>query len=387
MKPLPFVWPHALLFWAVELWAFWPEFGIIRRARRSAGAKDAKSLQVILLGTWIAFIGAFSLAWVPALQFRDHRVGLFLVGVAVMITGSLLRRHCWRMLGSAFTGDVRASADQEIITRGAYAILRHPSYTAGILVNTGVGIALGSWASAAIMAVVTFAVYLYRIIVEERALLAAIGEPYRQSSGIPVTSTFVRLPSGAMLRLENRHTGEILELRRRKQHGEVILELRGTLPAHQEGPPLHIHHVEDEEGVVTAGTLSVEVGGQRIDAGPGLTVRLPRGVPHRWWNQGEQPLAFEGRTRPAVDLDRYLQAVFEVMNAGAPNRPPLVYLAHVALRHRRTQTVLIMAPLIQAILFRATIVLGTLLGRYRGTDWPGCPARCTGAPEVAGENA
>jgi hypothetical protein len=35
---------------------------------------------------------------------------------------------------------------------------------------------------------------------------------------------------------------------------------------------------------------------------------------------------------------------------------------------------------VQAVLFRTVVVLGTLLGRYRGTDWPGCPARCPGAP-------
>ena len=180
MRPLPFVWPYAPLFWAAYLWAFWPEFGIIRRARGAAGTKDAKSLQVILFGQGIASVAAFSLAWVPALQFPGHRAGVFAVGVAVLISGSLLRRHCWRMLGSSFTGDVRASADQKIITRGAYAILRHPSYTGGILLNTGVGIALGSWASAGILAVANFAAYSYRIAVEERALLVAIGEPYRQ---------------------------------------------------------------------------------------------------------------------------------------------------------------------------------------------------------------
>jgi mannose-6-phosphate isomerase-like protein (cupin superfamily) len=188
------------------------------------------------------------------------------------------------------------------------------------------------------------------------------------------------------LRLENRHTGEVLELRRQIQNGQPILELRGTLPARQEGPPLHVHHVEDEEGMVTAGILSVDVGGQRIDAGPGQTVRLPRGVPHRWWNEGEAPLAFEGRSGPGVDLDRYLQAVFEVMNAGRPNRPPLFYLAHVALRHRPTQSVLIMPLPVQAVLFRALVVVGTLLGRYRGIEWPGCPARCTGAPDVVHAN-
>jgi protein-S-isoprenylcysteine O-methyltransferase Ste14 len=180
MKPLPFVWPFSPLFWAAVLWAFWPEFAIIRRARRAKGTQDAKSLQVIMLGQGIASVLAFPLAWVPAFQFQAHRVAVFAVGVTVVILGALLRRHCWRMLGGSFTGDVRASADQVVVMRGAYAILRHPSYTAGILLNTGIGIALGSWASAGIQAVASFAAYSYRIGVEERALLATIGEPYRQ---------------------------------------------------------------------------------------------------------------------------------------------------------------------------------------------------------------
>jgi protein-S-isoprenylcysteine O-methyltransferase Ste14 len=180
MRPLPFVWPYAAVFWVASLWAFGPEVGIIRRARSAAGTKDAKSLQVILFGQGIASVAAFPLAWVPAFQFRGHRADVFALGVAVLISGALLRRHCWRMLGSSFTGEVRASADQQVVTRGAYAILRHPSYTAGILLNTGVGIALGSWASAGILALTTFAAYSYRIAVEERALLVAIGEPYRQ---------------------------------------------------------------------------------------------------------------------------------------------------------------------------------------------------------------
>jgi quercetin dioxygenase-like cupin family protein len=190
------------------------------------------------------------------------------------------------------------------------------------------------------------------------------------------------VPTTAHLRLENRHTGEVLILRRLRRDGEPILELRGSLPPHREGPPRHIHHLEDEDALVTAGILSVEVGGQRIDARPGQSARLPRGVPHRWWNQGEDPLEFEGFARPIADLDRYLQAVFEIINAGAPNRPPLFYLAHVALRHRHTQVALVMPQPLQAVLFRVMVAVGTLLGRYRGTEWPGCPERCTGAPEV-----
>jgi quercetin dioxygenase-like cupin family protein len=189
------------------------------------------------------------------------------------------------------------------------------------------------------------------------------------------------------LRLVNKHTGEVLELLRKCDGGQLILELRGTLPPHQQGPPLHIHHFEDEDGIVTAGTLSAIVGGRTITAGPGESVSLPRGVPHRWWNDGDTQLAFHGTVRPLADLDRYLQAIFEVVNAGPSGRPPLFYMAHLVLRHGRTQTVLLMPPTVQAMLFRGVLALGTLLGRYRGRDWPGCPERCTGAPTAFNQKA
>ena len=180
MRPLPYVWPFALLFWVAFAWAYFPEFAIVRKAQRDQGAKDSKSLQVIMAGQGIAFFLAFPLAWVPALQFSlAHRVTWFFIGVVTMFAGSLIRRHCFRMLGTSFTGDVRAHSGQEVIQRGLYRFVRHPSYTGGILLNTGVGIALGSWLGALLLAVASFAVYTYRMSVEERALVAEIGEPYR----------------------------------------------------------------------------------------------------------------------------------------------------------------------------------------------------------------
>jgi len=188
------------------------------------------------------------------------------------------------------------------------------------------------------------------------------------------------------LRLHNRHTGEVLEMWRERRGEETVLQLRGTLPPHSQGPPLHIHYIEDEVGVVVAGVLSAEVSGQQLTFKQGETVLLPHGLPHRWWNGGDELLRFDGHILPVADLDRYLQAIFEVINAGPPNRPSLFYLAHAALQHRRTQTILVMPPAVQAVLFRAIVAVGTLLGRYRGTEWPGCPARCTGAPELVALN-
>ena len=181
MKPLAYTWPYALLFWAVFAWAFFAEFFIVHRARQNQTASDSKSLQVIMFGQAIAFAVAFPMAWARPLQFAPEcRTAAFFIGIAMMIAGGLFRRHCWRMLGTSFTGDVKARPDQLVVTRGAYKFLRHPSYTAGLILSVGVGVALGSWASALVLAVVLFAVYRYRMGVEERTLLTVIGEPYRR---------------------------------------------------------------------------------------------------------------------------------------------------------------------------------------------------------------
>ena len=184
MRPLPFVWPYWLVFWAVVIWAFSPEFRIVREARKPAArsdSPDAGSYRVIVLGGGIAGMIAFPLAWMPFLRVSAGLQPIaFILGIVAIVAGSILRRHCWRALGPSFTGDVRADRNQRIITTGAYAVVRHPSYSAGILMNIGIGLALGSWASTALLALAAFAVYSYRIAVEERTLLNVIGAPYQE---------------------------------------------------------------------------------------------------------------------------------------------------------------------------------------------------------------
>ena len=190
------------------------------------------------------------------------------------------------------------------------------------------------------------------------------------------------------LKLENRHTGEILRMRRvRNAEGQIVLAIDGSLPARAQGPPVHLHFQEREEGRVKAGTLGARVGNEKIVVPAGGTAAFPAGVIHNWWNAGEDLLELSGRVIPAVDLDRYLQALFAVLNASASGRPSIFYLAHVLWRHRRTQAAMVPPRAIQRIVFPLVLLVGRILGKYRGDRWPGSPASCTGAPEVNAANA
>jgi protein-S-isoprenylcysteine O-methyltransferase Ste14 len=182
VPPLPFTWPYVLLFFGVCMWAFIPEQKILKNAKagaKRANSPDRGSLKVIIIGGRVAMISAMATAnFVPTMMPASSRLPCFWIGIALLLAGSLLRRFCFRVLGSSFTGDVRASADQRVVDRGPYRWLRHPSYTGGLLMFGGIGLTLANWLSLVLAVAATLAIYLYRASVEEQALLAAIGEPY-----------------------------------------------------------------------------------------------------------------------------------------------------------------------------------------------------------------
>lgn len=181
MKPLAYTSPYCWLFWAVFLFAYAPEFRLIARSRPAQGEKtDRGSMTFIVLAGWVGMFGAFSVAGIRAFVITHGQKTWFVTGLVVLLCGSLLRRHCWRMLGKHFTGDVRASAEQPVIQQGAYRWVRHPSYTGGMLMYLGTGIALTNWLSVAIIALTGAAAYLYRVRVEEQALRANLGARYEE---------------------------------------------------------------------------------------------------------------------------------------------------------------------------------------------------------------
>jgi protein-S-isoprenylcysteine O-methyltransferase Ste14 len=179
MRPLAYVWPYALAFWSAFVWTFAPEMLLNRRSRRMASTQDASSLLLVVVFQVTAMAAAFGIAWIGRFGVLAQQRLWFWAGLATMVTGSLLRRHCFRMLGSSFTAVVLVTPGQQIVERGAYRWVRHPSYTAGGLVLGGLALALGNWVGLLVMLSAIVIAYGYRVRIEERALVATLGEPYR----------------------------------------------------------------------------------------------------------------------------------------------------------------------------------------------------------------
>ncbi|MFY9906571.1 MAG: isoprenylcysteine carboxylmethyltransferase family protein [Terriglobales bacterium] len=179
IQTLAYSLPYAWIFWVVFLVAYIPEFLVVARAKPAVGDKtDRGSMTVIIIASWLAFPAAFAVAPWSRVALTNHRLSWFALGLAILLAGSALRRYCFRTLGRYFTGNVKVHADQPVIEHGLYRFVRHPSYTGGMLMYLGTGLALTNWLSALILLAMGSVTYAYRVRVEEQALGSSIGQPY-----------------------------------------------------------------------------------------------------------------------------------------------------------------------------------------------------------------
>jgi protein-S-isoprenylcysteine O-methyltransferase Ste14 len=179
MMPLPYIWPVCIPFWLAYGWAYVAELRRVPGMRGSVVPEmDKGSLKVILWTIALANIGAFAFAGFLPSMAMTAVLPAYVAGILLIISGGLLRRHCFAMLGRRFTYAVNAMSDQMVVETGAYRFIRHPSYLAGLIKFAGIGLGLGNWASFALCMVLPALAYGYRISVEERALIQMIGPAY-----------------------------------------------------------------------------------------------------------------------------------------------------------------------------------------------------------------
>jgi len=105
-----------------------------------------------------------------------------LVGVGLVAAGLAVRGWALRTLGRFFTMPITLPADQEIVRRGPYRWIRHPAYTGGLLTAVGVALAVGATLGVVVTLAACLAVYVYRIGIEEAALVGRFGDGYREYS-------------------------------------------------------------------------------------------------------------------------------------------------------------------------------------------------------------
>ena len=99
-------------------------------------------LQFALMAA-IFVLGVVGPSWPDSARWWLKGVGVFLV-----LAGAFVVAKAGRALGSGFTPFPRPAEAGALVEDGPFAIVRHPVYSGGMLVFTGISLALSPWALA-----------------------------------------------------------------------------------------------------------------------------------------------------------------------------------------------------------------------------------------------
>ena len=153
--------------------------GLSRRAKSGHRSMDRSSLRVLWAAICAAVAGSLFVG--ARCRFASlHSAWLPIAGTALFVFGLFLRWRAIIQLGRFFTVDVAITEQHRLVDTGVYRWVRHPSYSGALLAFIGFGLCLCNWAALVVLMLPIVAAFLWRIHVEEQALLNALGQDYRE---------------------------------------------------------------------------------------------------------------------------------------------------------------------------------------------------------------
>ena len=123
----------------------------------------------------------------------------------------------------------------------------------------------------------------------------------------------IQVPHDSGQRLNILGNALTIRLHGRDTNGTLSVVESHDLPGG--GPPLHIHHREDETFQILEGEYEFMVGGQTVLAKPGTTLFAPGGIPHTYRYVGKTP----GRLMCVITPSGF-EGFFEEIGALSPQQ-------------------------------------------------------------------
>ncbi len=129
------------------------------------------------------------------------------------------------------------------------------------------------------------------------------------------------------LRLGNRYV-----LRGERSDGRFAL-IEHRIAPRALAAPMHTHEHEAEYSFVLAGRLGAQIGDEVVEAGPGDLVLKPPGIPHAFWNPGDEETRLLEIISPA-GFEGYFSDVAPALTR--PGGPDVQALAEIRARYGLT---------------------------------------------------
>ena len=165
---------------AVAAWLVFEFVMRIRQRRQAAGPTSADPTFLVLIACLVAaVIAAEVLGREGRLPWPGGLAWPAVAGIAMITAGIGLRAWSIASLGRFFQYQITVQPGHQVVTKGPYRYVRHPSYTGIALVLAGIALACDDvWALLAVAVLGGLGLYV-RIRAEEQQLTRALGDQYK----------------------------------------------------------------------------------------------------------------------------------------------------------------------------------------------------------------
>eukprot|EP00986_Skeletonema_menzelii_P003708 scaffold1185_cov143-Skeletonema_menzelii.AAC.2 len=147
---------------------------------------QSKAYTAAALVSWVEF--SIRIIFFP----RNNSQQMFYVGIFLVIIGQTCRTLAMVTCGESFNHYIQRDKknNHELVTKGIYSILRHPSYFGFYYWSIGTQMLLSNYVSTVVYAFAAWKFFHYRIPFEERTLRHHFGSAYDEYS----SKTIVGIP-------------------------------------------------------------------------------------------------------------------------------------------------------------------------------------------------
>lgn len=110
----------------------------------------------------------------------------------------------------------------------------------------------------------------------------------------------------------------------------VVLAFNLVLKADSAAAMAHRHTRQSERFVPSEGLIGFELAGEQRTASAGEEVNIAAGVPHRWWNAGDDAARARVELRPALDTETFFETFFGLARDGRCNHKGMPGLLQIS---------------------------------------------------------
>jgi protein-S-isoprenylcysteine O-methyltransferase Ste14 len=135
---------------------------------------------------WLIVVGMIAVFYLPPIEYllspiiMPHTDSMEVIGLLIIIFGSVLFIWARRTLGKFYSGHVSVIEGQQLVQSGPYRFIRHPAYAGYLLIALGLSLGYSSLTGLAAILFLLLPSVIYRLRVEDKLLAEHFGTQFEE---------------------------------------------------------------------------------------------------------------------------------------------------------------------------------------------------------------